>query len=54
VRDEVVQVEAILKISDMIGKATSLITKDSDGGSGSNCTKRALRRGFHAGVKRGE
>ncbi|KAK4033342.1 heme-thiolate peroxidase [Parachaetomium inaequale] len=54
VRDEVVQVEAILRISDMIGKASSLFTKDSDGGSGSNCTKQALRRGFHAGVGRGE
>ncbi|EAQ84448.1 hypothetical protein CHGG_08462 [Chaetomium globosum CBS 148.51] len=53
VREEVVAVEAILRISNMIGKATSLITnQDSDGSAGSNCTKRGLRRGFHAAVRR--
>jgi hypothetical protein len=52
VREEVVAVEAILRISDMIGEATSLLTADSDGAAGSNCTKKAPRRGFHAGVRR--
>ncbi|KAL2166318.1 hypothetical protein VTG60DRAFT_2950 [Thermothelomyces hinnuleus] len=52
VRDEVVRVEAILRISDMIGEATSLLTRDPDGGPAVNITRRApLRRGFHAGVE---
>ncbi|KAK4236148.1 heme-thiolate peroxidase [Achaetomium macrosporum] len=51
VRDRVVSVKAILRISDMIGSATSLIT-DSGEGSGGNGMARKLRRGFHAGVRR--
>lgn len=46
VRDEVVAVEAILRISDKIGEATSLFTEDGEGGSKS--TKLLRARGFHA------
>ncbi|KAK4118850.1 Cloroperoxidase [Parathielavia appendiculata] len=48
VRDEVVQVEAILRISDLIGKATGLLTVDESAGNG---TTKKLPRGFHAGVR---
>ncbi|AEO59323.1 hypothetical protein MYCTH_2111533 [Thermothelomyces thermophilus ATCC 42464] len=52
VRDEVVRVEAILRISDMIGEATSLLTRDPGGGPAANVTRRTpLRRGFHASVR---
>lgn len=51
VRDEVVEVQAILRISDMIGKATSLFTGSGEESGGSGTAKK-LRRGFHAGVRR--
>jgi hypothetical protein len=51
VRDNVVDVKAILRISNMIGKATSLFTGSADE-SGATGTAEKLRRGFYAGARR--
>ncbi|KLU90169.1 hypothetical protein MAPG_09135 [Magnaporthiopsis poae ATCC 64411] len=46
VTNETITVDAVLKIADMIGRATSLLTVD---GFADNGMAKKLRRGFHAG-----